>query len=138
MTKHPQPKQKFNDVFPNQTPITLAQIAKDLDRNLVVLQRWARQGRFRNMLDTTLHPHQRLVPLSEIALIAAIPRGSGNTPKPWKTRAAKLLREGHIHLLSQDQQDTALDQSALKYVAQPDGSYAVTPLARPSFIEDEP
>ena len=98
----------FEKAFPGQTPVTLKQIAHDLDRPIVVLRRWSKEKRFHSCVDTTGKPII-LVPLSEVPKIAAMPKGKGRTPrKPWRQRAQEMARQGTITLLSQEEQHQAL------------------------------
>lgn len=122
----------FHEAFPGETPVTLKEVAQKLDRNIVVLRRWALQNRFRHVLDTTGKP-VILVPKSEIGLIAFMPKGKGSAPKPWKTRAARMAREGKITMLTEEQQVEATEMVPTRQTQDEDGSIHLHLLERPKF-----
>ena len=129
---------RFEDVFPGETPITITQLATSLDRPVVVLQRWAKEKRFRNMIGKYREGRARiLVPRSEVPKIDAMPKGKGSSPqKPWKTRVARLAREGKITFLTEHQQIEATDRVPNQQIENPDGSITIQTLERPKFTDE--
>ena len=127
----------FTDAFGDEPQIALSDVAKSLNRNLLVLRRWTRTDppRFRFWREP-VYPHKIYVPLSEVAVIGALPRGSGNVPKPWRTRAANLARRGAITFLTPEQQHEALDLVPNSQTTNQDGSITVKELEHPSFTDD--
>lgn len=124
----------FADTFGSEPQIALADVARSLKRNLEVMRRWTNETppRFRFWREP-IYPHKIYVPLSEVAVIAAIPRGSGNIPKPWRTRLANLERKGTITFLTEEQQHAALEMVPNSQTTNQDGSITIRELRTPSF-----
>lgn len=102
----------WSDVFGDEPQIALSDVAKSLGRNLEVLRRWTRgqNPRFRFWKEPN-YPHKVYVPLSEVPVISRIPKGKGNRPAPWKTRAARLARERNLNLnFTQEETNRALTE----------------------------